>query len=460
MGVASSPSGCLTAAPGDCSIDRSSSITDAPRPLNNSELRLWRECRKLPDRVRDYLVKLFLRYRWRHPLEFNVPRLFSSMRLPPSHPNAFHPALVNAILLNGCLYAAEAFQELELLIANQLRKDLQHSLADADRRFDCIRASAFFGCYLYSKWRTVEGRHYISGSLSLAIACGLHRIESLSPDTQAATAVITPAKDLIELGDLVNTFWTAFVIDRIAPLFDGGVALAPSDQSICTVWPCPWEYYENGRAFLRRYETLKSLLDSDSHSAWDFNDNPVALRAKGYVLLARASTLHARCEARCWLNAEFWDEVRLTSHSISGFADFISTFPYPFEDSIDVEGTTSIMATASLAAHVAAIQIYDILGLIQPGGDALDRQRIACRRAISVVQEVAQLGDEYFPLAIGMILAPVYEFLLGEVRRQVNEQTIIADINLVMDTRKRLKQYMPPECEPDLDRMWSYPTLP
>jgi len=191
---------------------------------------MWITEREISCDMRGYLIGLFIQFRWKHPFEFNVPRLLSSLKFPPSHPKALHPALVNVILLTGCLYAEESFRRLEPVLVNRVRDGLQHSLAYADRLFDCVRASTFLGCYYYSKGRLLEGHYYASGAMSLAVACGLHTIDSLDLNTQATSSLLDPAVDLIELGDRINMFWMLFGVDRVASPLAGAIPRGPLDE--------------------------------------------------------------------------------------------------------------------------------------------------------------------------------------------------------------------------------------
>ncbi|KDQ07074.1 hypothetical protein BOTBODRAFT_60244 [Botryobasidium botryosum FD-172 SS1] len=215
-----------------------------PRHLEDPDMTRWKNQKDIPHGIITHLTALFLKFKWRHPVEFNVSRLLASLELPPSHPQAPHPSLRNAILLNGCLYADESFRKYEPLIAEHFSKDLKHSLANADRLFDCVRASAFFGCYLYSRCRMVEAHYYISTSMSLAIACGLNTIQSLNLNDPYTASMLKPAHDLVELGDRINMFWMLFNIDRAGSLLTG-VPCGLADQKIDTTWPCPSEYYED-----------------------------------------------------------------------------------------------------------------------------------------------------------------------------------------------------------------------
>lgn len=57
--------------------------------------------------------------------------------------------------------------------------------------------------------------------MSLAIACGLHTIESLDLTAYTTNSMLRPAADLVELGDRINLFWTLFDVDRGGSLLSG-----------------------------------------------------------------------------------------------------------------------------------------------------------------------------------------------------------------------------------------------
>jgi len=296
--------------------------------------------------------------------------------------------------------------------------------------------------------------------MSLAIACGLNTINSLNLNNQSTTSMLKPAQDLVELGDRINMFWILFNIDRAGSLLTG-VPCGLADEKISTMWPCPSEYYEDGRALSQRYGTVNTLYNPESDSIWDLDDNPIALRTKSYALLHRAATLVARSEAPVTdgeLDRELGREVQLASHSISSFADSLSTLQFAQEESMDSEGMRSILATASTAAHSAVVQIYGILA--QTDSSAIDRQRSACKNTILTIKEVANLGIPYFPLALGFTLTPVHSFLVSELNRQTDEKgtaSIQADIDILMGTIRRLREYILPKSEAELQRNWHDP---
>ncbi|KDQ07247.1 hypothetical protein BOTBODRAFT_149288 [Botryobasidium botryosum FD-172 SS1] len=415
-------------------------------PLGNPDLMAREE---VPHFVKSHLIDLFIRFRWRHSLEFNTRRLLDSLNASPSATNAVHPALVDAMMLSGCLYAEEGPRRYERLLVSRLRKGLEQSVAHADRLFDCIRALALFGCYLEGRsrcaifflfkgsawfnpgtdYRSLEARYYISGSMALSIACGLHTIQSLDLHASASTSLLNPAADLVELGDRINTFWTLFGLDRLASLRDGGAGCRPTDDQISTVWPCPSERYENAHALSQEYSTVKSLYSSLGHVAWDINEHPISLRAKGLALLGRASALVARSNAP---SSTHTTPPRLEVAASNEFRDEFTQQ----DGSSDLEGVRATLVTAITAAHGALIQIYEV-PIDVDHSSALERQWNACQRVMAVLTEVGQLPLQYIPLALSSTLKPAYDFLAREVNLQVHEQRAL-DIQMKIDVLSRI----------------------
>jgi len=307
--------------------------------------------------------------------------------------------------------------------------------------------------------RALAGHYYISAAMSLAIACGLHKIESLDLDSQATPSLIDHAVDLIELGDRINMFWTLFSLDRIGSLLTGAVPCGPTDEKITTLWPCPSEYYEDGSALLQRYGTVRSLYDHQSRSNWDVSDNPLSLRTKGYALLAKASALLAQSKKHHGrLDSKLAIEARLASDSISNFVDSLSVFHFAQFESNDVDGVKCALIAASATAHAAMIQINDILA--EDDSDALGRQHSACKNVVLAAREMAKLGDQYFPLIFGVALVPVHQFLTREMGGQDHEYDaalVNTDIDVLLCSLERLKRLVPLEAAVPLKYMWHNP---
>ncbi|KDQ07265.1 hypothetical protein BOTBODRAFT_613879 [Botryobasidium botryosum FD-172 SS1] len=395
----------------------------------------------VPQDVRTYLISLFLQFRWRHPFEFNISRLLFALELPPTHPNAPHPALVNAVLLNGCFFAESTFHKYEPSLMICLRRSIQHSLATADRLFDCMRALALFSCYLNNKCRMVESHYYLAGAMNLAIACGLNTINSLDLSAQTSS-LLKPAADLVELGDRINFFWMLYITDRTGPLLGAGIACGPADDDISTVWPCPSDHYEDGCVCFQHSGTIKTLYDPNSTWLRGF-DTPISLRAKGCALLHKASALVARFESCATWDGQLEGEIQVASQAISNFSDYMSIFRYAPSETADPEGVRGILATASTAAHAAVVRIYEITS--QPDSGGFARRHIACQNAISAVQDLARLDDSYIPLAAGITLSPIRSFITEALQGGVQSALFVDTdfVTLLCTIEWRIKNFSP-----------------
>lgn len=66
--------------------------------------------------------------------------------------------------------------------------------------------------------------------MSLAVACGLNKINSIELNLQPMQSLLVPPTDLIELGDRINLFWMLSRIDRVATLLIGAVPREPAHE--------------------------------------------------------------------------------------------------------------------------------------------------------------------------------------------------------------------------------------
>jgi len=171
----------------------------------------------------------------RHQAHFDYigSRLIQSLSNPPSSNSAFpprpHPCLINAIYLFASHFSRSAtVAPYDALFLARARAGMQAAIATQDRLLNVIQAGCLVSLYLYFKSRVLEGYQMGGAIARLAIACGLHQIESplfsggLSATGKAENAeeeapklkVVEPvgiglpeANSLAELGDRMHTFW-------------------------------------------------------------------------------------------------------------------------------------------------------------------------------------------------------------------------------------------------------------
>ncbi|KDQ09055.1 hypothetical protein BOTBODRAFT_179386 [Botryobasidium botryosum FD-172 SS1] len=404
----------------------------------------WVQQGTVPPNIRDDLISVFVRYRWQFAFEFNVPRFINSLKLPPSHPNAPHPALLNAIFLNGCFYSQTRLRRYESVFYRRTFKELARSLANVDRLFDFLRASALAACYFFGAGRVVEGYTCLSAALRFAIGCGFHTLSSLSLDT--GSPLMPPCTDLVELGDRINTFWTLFCLDRVGSLVSG-LPYTIGDEKITTIWPCPWDCYKDGAKMSQPAGSIMSMYDPSLLLPPCQSENYQTLRAKSVALLHRASILSAQARTADSVGEPLRREILSTCKATSVFAGTLPPFCVQADHIEDPDAVRSILAIAFTAAHAAVIQIYGIFAQDNPA--AHDRQLKSARAAMVVVKEMRAAQFSYIPIFLGWSLTPVHEFLVKEKLRhdalgdKEGARSLQTDIDILLHTLKRVGELFP-----------------
>ncbi|KDQ07968.1 hypothetical protein BOTBODRAFT_38310 [Botryobasidium botryosum FD-172 SS1] len=423
--------------------------------LEEPEIASWRTEQEIPCGARNHLIALFIRFRRSHSFEFNAPRLLFLLGLPPSHHRAPHPALSNAIMLYGCLYAEDALRQLfERALVHRVRKDLQNALAHADRLVDCTRALTLLGCYFYGMFKPLVGHYYVSAAMSLAVACGLHRIKSLDLNPQDALSLIDPAVDLIELGDRINLFWTILSLDRMKSLLCEAVPCGPRNEDITSLLPCPSEYYEYASASLQQHGASWASHGPESPFGRSSSESPLALRVKAYTLFSKATLLLAQSQkSRGGLDDHLVADARSTMDAISALTNRLEAFQPSGVESTDISSTKSALLAAVGAAHAAMIQVNDIFP--KDDLDVFVRQKSACMNVVLAAREICKLGYEYFPLILGIALVPAYQFLVRTTRNEDGGRSV----QELLCSLDRVKTLMPSEANAPVDHMWHHPVF-
>ncbi|KDQ14060.1 hypothetical protein BOTBODRAFT_358526 [Botryobasidium botryosum FD-172 SS1] len=250
----------------------------------------------MPSNIRDPLIDTFLKHQARYfPAQWNMARFHSTYILPPTHPQSLHPALLDALCLIGCMYGPEPLRSYEAFFYARLQRSLYDCLAKADRLLDFIRASALVALYSFQRSRRVDGQNRLAAIAHFAMACGLHRIDSydLNP---ANFSLLTPPASLVELGDMIHTWWSLFYFDQFVALVLHLPCTIPLDDKIVTtMWPCAFQDYANGYAAYMSYSSLSTLysLDQDSNARLSAYDNVYAFRAKSCAMFYRVVLLEA-----------------------------------------------------------------------------------------------------------------------------------------------------------------------
>ncbi|KAJ8518838.1 hypothetical protein ONZ45_g4152 [Pleurotus djamor] len=144
--------------------------------------------------------------------------------LPLGDPSRPTPALLSAVYLIGqAISRHDGGSEQETtyltstlqLISTALLGD--HPLRIMHR----LQAGVLLANYFFRNGRLLEARHHASSVCTLAVACGLHRMELIANTLESAPVhhgedtvqpILEPASDRTELGERISAFWTVFTL--------------------------------------------------------------------------------------------------------------------------------------------------------------------------------------------------------------------------------------------------------
>ncbi|KIY65316.1 hypothetical protein CYLTODRAFT_492421 [Cylindrobasidium torrendii FP15055 ss-10] len=121
-----------------------------------------------------------------------------------------------------------------------------------------IQAEILLGYYFLHENLLVEAQHYSNDAIAFATTLGLHKTPAL------------PLEDTIEQGERIDTFWSAFCLQKTLALACRGnipcvgVGVLQDDKDIDIPWPLHRRDYEQG--FLPAPTTRSSTLQSMFHS--------------------------------------------------------------------------------------------------------------------------------------------------------------------------------------------------
>ncbi|KAF8333102.1 uncharacterized protein EI90DRAFT_3052991 [Cantharellus anzutake] len=198
-----------------------------PRTIPESGLGQIGVDSELPAELSEYLIRMALPFRNQFHMNMHLPRLLFRSRLPPTHPDSIHPALLNSIYLAVCSTSGGQMAEYESRFLTRTRTESERALGFVDRLVHFMWASVILASYYIRRGRIVEAHNTISGTVSFAVAAGLHR----APDVPHGTEVIVlPPADAVETQDRVALWHALTQLEASSSLRTGFQTIAPKDH--------------------------------------------------------------------------------------------------------------------------------------------------------------------------------------------------------------------------------------
>ncbi|KZT10936.1 uncharacterized protein LAESUDRAFT_356428 [Laetiporus sulphureus 93-53] len=360
-----------------------------------------------PLEVAHMLLEIFLPHRHQCGLPLHIGHLRES--LAPSSPTRHHPALMQAIYLWACFLSRPgALSEHEPHYLASSLAALPDALAFPASALDAVRASCLLSHYFLANGRVFEGSYHASIAAALAVQYGLHqlgaseRTPQLNADEWETAFRLPPAKDAVERGERIWTFWQVYNLDRCWSVVLQRPATIPDSEHpwacITTPWPQSMEEYECGdidvgtgtptvRGFFLREGQTTNLVSGFS---------TMALRAKASALFEAANRLATSWSTQVPSSTTFMENFHALEHAITRFASTL--LPLHQLGAGVPEDKYTLIAIHSLA-HAAVIRLHFPF----MDGDALSREKClrAARSVVLVAKHVAEMDFEFLEPIIG-----------------------------------------------------------
>lgn len=189
-------------------------------------------------------LNIFLSHSSRLGFALHIPRFLQRIPLSSSTSSHYpsprpHEALLSTISLWAiCLsrgnWTGADISEVEQFVLARALQNVPAALASASvgdgatERVDFVQAEVLLALYFFCEGRLLEGRYHASAATSAALSWGMHQIGSEGGRGSAEVRGMSMAglslvmsnlemarpRDAIELGERINVFWSAYVLDR------------------------------------------------------------------------------------------------------------------------------------------------------------------------------------------------------------------------------------------------------
>lgn len=200
---------------------------------------------------------------------FHIPRFLDAFKrsMPPTRTSPIPPALVFSVLLLDSVFGDS--HDRKFVEPQLLAMALQHLSSDLDpsRILYTLQAEVLISLYLLHQNRRLGASYHVSAAVSIAVACGLHKICSASPFVGPQLAIMLPlAIDAIEEGERIRAFWTVYILDRGWTMCTYASSALLDEDSMLSQIDTPWPME------LHEYEKVDIMCMDDRV----FADHPIA----------------------------------------------------------------------------------------------------------------------------------------------------------------------------------------
>ncbi|CEL51527.1 hypothetical protein RSOLAG1IB_00062 [Rhizoctonia solani AG-1 IB] len=398
-----------------------------------------------PPHVFARLIDIFFQRHSQCGFELHIGRVRRALQ--PDAPEALTPALLNSMLLMGCYFARE--QELKIWEDDFFERTkwaieenitLAHSGGDGKyNSLHHVQAMSMFGLYYYFKGRLLEGHVHTAHTTRLAVALGLHKLNSRifrpAPEVSASKQPLGiqrwHPRNPVELGEAINLWWSCMDTELAGSTLNGLPPCVSLEDDVTTVWPRLLSDFESGQPLPNDDYSVNSLLDPETSSivVSVSRDNVKSLIAKSYILMVWAAKLDIERVANHQGSEEWWIRFEKCDQAIN---QFMMTMP-PVRLSRNVEELAYLIIVHT-AIYCSQLQLHNALAEFELamgahrypngrnpdgslGGISYARCNEACRATVLAAAIVVDIDMSYMLMFIGIAWVCVAEVLIREIPR-------------------------------------------
>ncbi len=177
-----------------------------------------------------YRTRVLIPFRGQFHFYVNIHRFVYRLRLPPTHPSAIHPCLLNAVYLAACsVIGGTSMVMHEQVFLNRTRQACERSLAYADRLVHFMWANVILASYYLRAGRVVEAHSTIGSTVRFAVGAGLHLGDTTMEvvQVQDTNSLALPPADPIDGEERIHLWWALTMCEAAISLGAGLPSSAP-----------------------------------------------------------------------------------------------------------------------------------------------------------------------------------------------------------------------------------------
>ncbi|CAE6490257.1 unnamed protein product [Rhizoctonia solani] len=302
-----------------------------------------------------------------------------------------------------------------------------------------LQAMVLLGQWFYFKCRLLEGYVHMTRAMQIAVALGIHELDSRIYSHYIATKRKPPRRGIerwsprnpIELGEAINLWWACLARDFIGTVLNG---LPPSIsfEEIKTVWPVSLSDIENlsGSGLYNDNHSVGSLFDPEYfHVVTNIlQDTANSIIAKATILICTAGKLDTERISGSDVTDEWWARFEECDRAIQSFAQSArkAYTGRGIEDIVNISLCHTAVDCATIQLH-GPLADYELDVRAQGGSNGLSDNPLegyshtrcieACRSMALAIAYIEGIDISYMQMFLGILWSSAARVLAKQIPR-------------------------------------------